>query len=77
MVYVGVCVTCTLICSSLLQWNLSIAVTLGLVFFGHHRQVAALSSLVPTPFPPPVFHRFQYDMVGEGRGDLVTCDAIK
>ena len=31
-------------------------------------------SLVPRPFPPPVFDRLQYvNMEGEGLGDLVTC----
>ena len=33
-----------------------------------------LSSLVPRPFPPPVFDRLQYaNTEGEGLGDLVTC----
>ena len=31
-------------------------------------------SLVPRPFPPPVFDRLQYaNTKGEGLGDLVTC----
>ena len=33
--------------------------------------------LVPRPFPPPVFDHVQYaNMVGEGLGDLVTCDDV-
>jgi len=35
-------------------------------------------SLVPRPFPPPVFDRLQYaNMEGEGLGDLVTCGYIR
>jgi len=31
-------------------------------------------SLVPRPFPPPVFDRLQYaNTEGEGLGDFVTC----
>ena len=37
-----------------------------------------MSSLVPRPFPPPVFHRLQYaNMEGEGLGDLVTCSYLR
>ena len=35
-------------------------------------------SLVPRPFPPPVFDRLQYvNMEGEGLGDLVTCSDVR
>ena len=30
-------------------------------------------SLVPRPFPPPVFDRLQYKNGGEGLGERVTC----
>ena len=32
-----------------------------------------VSSLVPRPFPPPVFDRLQYKNGGEGLGERVTC----
>jgi len=35
-------------------------------------------SLVPQPFPPPVFDHLQYaNMEGEGLGDLVMCGDIR
>jgi len=35
-------------------------------------------SVVPRPFPPPVFDRFKYaNTEGEGLGDLVTCGYIR
>ena len=35
-------------------------------------------SLVPRPFPPPVFERLQYaNTEGEGLGDLVTCGYVR
>ena len=35
-------------------------------------------SLVPWPFPPPVFDRLQYaNTEGEGLGDLVTCGYVR
>ena len=35
-------------------------------------------SLVPRPFPPPVFDRLQYaNTEGEGLGDLITCGYIR
>ena len=35
-------------------------------------------SLVPRPFPPPVFDHLQYaNTEREGLGDLVTCDDVK
>ena len=38
----------------------------------------AVNSLIPRPFPPPVFDHLQYAiMEGEGLGDLVTCDDIR
>ena len=40
--------------------------------------VHSMYSLVPRPFPPPVFDRLQYaNMKGEGLGDLVTCGYIR
>ena len=30
-------------------------------------------SLVPRPFPPPVYDRLQYKNGGEGLGERVTC----
>ena len=37
-----------------------------------------LYSLVPRPFPPPVFDRLQYaNMEGEGLEDLVTCGYVR
>jgi len=37
-----------------------------------------VTTLVPRPFPPPVFDRLQYaNMEGEGLGDLVTCSYIR
>jgi len=36
------------------------------------------SSLVPRPFPPPVFDHLQYaNTEGEGLGDLVTCGYVR
>jgi len=35
-------------------------------------------SLVPRPFPPPVFDRLQYaNTEGEGLGDFVICGDIR
>ena len=35
-------------------------------------------SLVPRPFPPPVFDRLQYaNTEGEGLGDLVMCGYVR
>ena len=35
-------------------------------------------SLVPRPFPPPVFDRLQYtNTEGEGLEDLVTCGYVR
>jgi len=40
--------------------------------------ILLLHSLVPMPFPRPVFDRLQYaNMEGEGLGVLVTCDDVK
>ena len=37
-----------------------------------------ICSLVPRPFPPPVFDRLQYaNTEGEGLGDLVTCSYVR
>jgi len=37
-----------------------------------------LISLVPRPFPPPVFDRLQYaNTEGEDLGDLVTCGYVR
>jgi len=38
-----------------------------------HSKSVVMSSLVPRPFPPPVFDRLQYaNTDGEGLGDLIT-----
>jgi len=35
-------------------------------------------SLVPRPFPPPVFDYLQFaNMEGEGLGDLVMCGYVR
>jgi len=36
------------------------------------------ASLVPRPFPPPVFDHLQYaNMEGEGLGDLIMCGDVR
>jgi len=36
------------------------------------------SSLILSPFPPPVFDHLQYtNTEGEGLGDLVTCGYVR
>ena len=38
------------------------------------REKVSVHSLVPRPFPPPVFDRIQYAKTeGEGLGERVTC----
>jgi len=40
--------------------------------------VCYIHSLVPRPFPPPVFDRLQYaNTEGEGLGDFVTCGDVR
>ena len=40
--------------------------------------LGTITSLIPRPFPPPAFHCLQSaNTVGEGLGDLVTCNAIR
>jgi len=40
-------------------------------------RVQGVGSLVPRPFPPPVFDRLQYaNTEGEGLGDFVTCGYV-
>ena len=42
------------------------------------RNCWAMGSLVPRPFPPPVFDRLQYaNTEGEGLGDLITCGYVR
>ena len=44
----------------------------------HYLQQWFCASLVPRPFPPPVFDCLQYaNTEGEGLGDLVTCGYIR
>jgi len=39
------------------------------------RMECVISSLVPRPFPPPVFDCLQYaNTEDEGPGDLITCN---
>ena len=43
-----------------------------------HKVTTSHTSLVPRPFPPPVFDRLQYaNTEGEGLGDLVTCGYVR
>ena len=40
--------------------------------------LGTITSLIPRPFPPPAFHCLQSaNTVGEGLGDLVTCNDIR
>jgi len=37
-----------------------------------------MHSLIPRPFPPPVFDRLQYaNTEGEGLGDFITCGYVR
>jgi len=41
-------------------------------------QAGNFASLVPGPFPPPVFDHLQYaNMEGEGLEDLVMCSYVR
>ena len=41
---------------------------------GKEQRTYTVASLVPRPFPPPVFDRILYaKMEGEGLGERVTC----
>jgi len=45
---------------------------------GGAKIVISTASLVPRPFPPPVFDRLQYaNTEGEGLGGLVTCGYVR
>jgi len=49
----------------------------GGVYMYKHVHMYQHPSLVPRPFPPPVFDRLQYaNTEGEGLGDLVMCGYV-
>ena len=55
-------------------WEPGNEVNISACSLGAHKgTLGAHISLIPRPFPPPVFNRLQYKNGGEGLGERVTC----